>query len=349
MTKKLFLVLGNGFSIDLLTHANLIDELDVINLFNNGSEVRWPGNNTAGFLSYRHCPNLWNLGARPNMTSQESMSLLEDIITCVNVYALRNMTPRASHSEKPNDIYIKAYHELSIYLRSLFSYYNNKVDTISDKLENWPWLNYLKEISTSKEYSEITIVTYNYDIWLERILKELNISHRVSMISGGDFGDNPKIKILKPHGSISFYHTNQQESEFSIPYNRDILSDAVTDNFIVDYDIPVSRCLVNAMIPPAGDSDRFKHTWAGQIKQSVSGLAGQLKNDDDLMFCGLSYWHVDRSEIDDILIKCSPEVNVYLFNPKPNPSFNAVLTSMFNNYVFHTNSNALKGRYEECH
>ncbi|WP_058119979.1 hypothetical protein [Photobacterium kishitanii] len=348
MNKKLFLVLGNGFSIDLLTHANLINELDVINLFNNGSEVYWPGNNTAGFLSYRHCPNLWNLGARPNMTSQESMSLLEDIITCVNVYALRNMTPRASHSDKPNDIYIKAYHELSIYLRTLFSFYNNKIDTITDKLSDWPWLNYLKEVSSSNEYSEIIIVTYNYDIWLERILRELDIPHKVSMIHGGDYGVNPKIKILKPHGSISFYHTTQQVSEFNIPYDREILSDAVTDDFIINYDIPDSRCLVNAMIPPAGDSERFKHTWAGQIKQSVSAFAGKLKSDDDLMFCGLSYWHVDRSEIDDILIKCSSEVNVYLFNPKPNPAFNAVLTSMFSNYVFHTNSNALKGRCKRC-
>ncbi len=350
MSKKLFLVLGNGFSIDLLSHAKLINEIDIVNLFNNGSEVCWPGNETAGFLSYRHCPNLWNLGARPSMSPQESMNLVEEIITCANVYALRKTASRNTDQEKPNDIYIKAYHELSAYLRALFSHYNKKVVTLIDKLNGWPWLEYLKHIASSEEYTEVTIVTYNYDVFLERVLMELGIEHEILLMKKGVFGEslNPKIKILKPHGSISFYHETQHPAEFNILYNRDILSEANSADFSVDYTIPVSQCLVNAIIPPAGDSERFKAGWSGQIKERVSDLAKELNSKDELMFCGLSYWHVDRSEIDDILIKCSSDVNAYLFNPKPNPSFNAVLTSMFSNYVFHTSSNALKGRYETC-
>jgi len=67
--KKLILILGNGLTMDLL--SNLDTEkpnIDLINLFSKGDTVIWPdGNQERGFLSYKHCPSLWNLGARPNM------------------------------------------------------------------------------------------------------------------------------------------------------------------------------------------------------------------------------------------------------------------------------------------
>lgn len=100
------------------------------------------------------------------------------------------------------------------------------------------------------------------------------------------------------------------------------------------------------MIPPAGDSTRMANTWSGQTSQNVILEAGELTANDELMICGISYWHVDRAELDNILVNVDPLVNVYMFNPNPNKSLNAVLTSMFSNYVYHTSSYSLKGRYE---
>jgi hypothetical protein len=346
MGKKLCLVLGNGFTIDLINSAGLTEEIDVLNLFSKGAELPWPETGEAGFLSYKHCPNLWNLGVRPNANKDDVMSLLEDIITCVNVRVLNNKPRVHDGSDKSNDIYIDAYQELTSYLRTLFTHYNSLVQDseLSTKLAGWEWLKFLKRANASAEYDSITIITYNYDIWLERLLIDGGIPFKLSQIDGGSIGVDPKITIIKPHGSISFYHENQSPADYEIRYDKPIPGDAITDNFRVDYTIPLSKCLINALIPPAGDTDRMKQSWSGQIRTAAGGKAKQLNGDDDLMICGISYWHVDRSEIDELITNCSPDINAFMFNPYPNQSMDAVLTSLFKNYVYHNNSVVLSKR-----
>ncbi|MFT6907947.1 MAG: hypothetical protein ACJAS1_004635 [Oleiphilaceae bacterium] len=347
MGKKLCLVLGNGFSIDLIKYAKLELEIDIINLFSKGAEIPWPETGQAGYLSFKHCPNLWNLGARPNMAKNEAMTLLENIITCVNVHVLNNKARIPDGNSKPNDIYMNAYYELTSYLRTLFSHYNSLVPVgeLSDKLIGWVWLDFLKYVNDSDEYDSISIITYNYDTWLERLLIENNIAFKLSLIEGGGHGDAPKITLIKPHGSISFYHKTQSPAEYEVGYGKEIPGQATTDDFETKYDIPLSKCLVNALVPPAGDTVRINQSWSGQIRTSAAGYAKKLTADDELMICGISYWHVDRSEIDELMTNCSPEVNTYLFNPYPNLAMDAVLTSLFKNYVFHNNSSVLKQRF----
>jgi hypothetical protein len=129
MPKKLLVVLGNGFTIDFLRFLNGVEGfghgVDVSNLFKDGASVPWPTTGDPGFLSFKHCPNLWNLGARPNMSTVDSMRLIEDIITCVNVYALNPNKSKIGIKGSPNDIYIYAYKELSSYLKELFVFYDN--------------------------------------------------------------------------------------------------------------------------------------------------------------------------------------------------------------------------------
>ena len=170
MSKKLLLLLGNGFTIDwinhLKEHLKVANEIDVSNFFKHGAEVPWPETGQPGFLSFKHCPNLWNLGIRPNMDNQKAYDLIEDIITCVNVYASH---PKKSELElNKNDLYFSAYLELLAYLRSLFVFYNQKIEDLPDEALEWIWAKYMKKIIDEEIYDEINIVTYNYDIWLER-------------------------------------------------------------------------------------------------------------------------------------------------------------------------------------
>lgn len=76
--KKLVLILGNGLTMDLLTHLeDKKTNIDLSNLFSKGDTVLWPdGKHERGFLSYKHCPSLWNLGARPNMDKQTANELV---------------------------------------------------------------------------------------------------------------------------------------------------------------------------------------------------------------------------------------------------------------------------------
>ena len=344
MPKHLLMVVGNGFTIDFLTHLNFVDQIDVSNLFRFGSCVPWPSDGEPGFLSYKRCPHLWNLGARPNMPLPEAMALIEAIITCVNVFVsapqgARGRTPR-NRDGRPNDLYIFGYKELALYLKHLFVYYDSKISQLPPEAVQWPWAKFLKRVHESHSYDRVTIVDYNYDVWLERVLRQLEVPFAVGEIELEPVGT--KIRILKPHGSISFAHRTVRDREaFAISHNYELLDGAASD-FTVRYDLLAENYLVNALIPPAGESGRFNHTWAGQIRSAAKAAAGVLRREDELLLCGLSYWHVDRAELDELLVICDPATNVKMINPHPLRSMDAVLTSIFDNYISYTSTSVLE-------
>lgn len=137
--KNAFIILGNGFSIDFLQHYETIvdtritDRVDVRNLFRLGDKIGSPWNTKPGFLSYKTCPALWMLGARPGNTAEESTALIEEIITCANMFFDFVNEPgqkekRLEMASQGNDrLYLRAYSELIVYLRHLFSCYDSAI------------------------------------------------------------------------------------------------------------------------------------------------------------------------------------------------------------------------------
>lgn len=342
MAKKVFLVLGNGFSIDFLKHISEFENIDLVNLFRQGSAVPWPVDAIPGFLSFKYCPNLWNLGARPSMTSIEAMALIEDIITCVNVYASRERKDGIGEESKPNYIYLRAYMELLQYLRHLFVFNNKKLIDIPSGAEEWAWFKYLAHASEDVNVERITIVTYNYDIWLERLLQRFGVPFSIGVI-GQEVPDS-KITILKPHGSISFTHKQKIDiSAFNIKQELN-WEDGASGDFDIRYDELDQNYLITALIPPAGESSRFNHSWAKQIREEAKRNVSELDENDELFLCGLSYWHVDRAELDELIVNCDTHVNVVMVNPAPQRSITAVLASVFSNFVTYPSSDLLKER-----
>ena len=332
MSKNYYILLGNGFTIDLINFLSQKKEreINVKNLFSNGELVPWPGNDKPGFLSYRYCPNLWTLGARPNMSDEEAINLIEDIITCANILHRNN--------KKSSNIYIKAYKELVTYLHALFAYYNNILDIDSEDFSDWAWFKFLNKLYNSTDVKKIHIVTFNYDIWLERILKKHNIQFDVSNLED----QQKKVVIYKPHGSISFSHKVKKEKEaFQIRYDSDS-NDGNIDEFSLNYASIDTLNSVNAIIPPAGDSSRLDFKWAKEIRDNAKEIAKSLDKDDELLICGLSYWHVDRLEIDSILTSINPEIEeVKVINPYTPKVFNAIITTLFDKVIFYSNSKPL--------
>lgn len=243
--KKAFIILGNGFTIDFLHYyqkidKTIFDKIDVCNLFHLGDKVSPPWEKRPGFLSYKNCPALWSLGARPNCSFQESTALIEEIITCANMFfdfindgAQKQKRLDLLNSEN-RSLHLKAYSELIVYLRHLFTCYNLSIDdsTLKNFVENedeWGWLDFFKQISIEK-YDSIVFVTYNYDIWLERILQSLNIEFSIAGFSSS----SKKIEIIKPHGSISFVPRNYTDTSYSINYNLDYEGSSI-DQFELKY------------------------------------------------------------------------------------------------------------------
>lgn len=207
-----YIVLGNGFSIDLVQKMEKAEEIDLANLFSKGEHVLYPKTNTRGFLSRKYTPDLWNLGARTYMSYEAATQLVTDVITCANVYNL-SVEKRPNEERDSSNIYIHAYSELSSYLRYLFIYYDSLVSekdlkNIIDEIE---LIHYIKNRVLRQK--KVYIITYNYDVFLERLLKLADIPFSIY-----GFDDSKADVILfKPHGSISFSFKIKIQ-EYS-PYN----------------------------------------------------------------------------------------------------------------------------------
>lgn len=81
------------------------------------------------------------------------------------------------------------------------------------------------------------------------------------------------------------------------------------------------------------------------LREIINDKVTNSGSKDKLIIFGLSYWHVDRAEIDDIITRIDPLVQVVLINPNPPTSLDAVLTSVFQNYIHYTKSEHLENSY----
>lgn len=322
----------------MLSHINKTESIDVINLFSKGNNVPWPADDSPGFLSYMHCQNLWNLGARPHMTSDEAKALIENVITCANMSAHSN--------RQDNNIYTNAYKELTMYLRHLFVYYDSLVtnEELETGIQQWGWFHYLKWLNDKADVEKVVFVTYNYDIWLERILTIAGIDFDIANAGPEADRGSARFSIIKPHGSISFTHEKVlPKSSFQIKHEKslmELLEGKVTE-FKIRYTDLEANYPINPIIPPAGDSGRINCVWAKVLRDKAVEVAESLYEDSEVILCGISYWHVDRAEMDQILTSIEPNVTVKLINPKPPATLNAVLSTLFSNYLHYTSSSTL--------
>ena len=339
-TKKVCIVLGNGFTIDFLNYISkdkkeIWDEIDVSNLFSHGALLKWPSNKNPGFLSKKNTPNLWDLGARPYMNKNDTMELIEKIVTSVNVYALKGENV-INEGQK----YLLAYKELTSYLKYLFIHFNDKIDAIPDDINIWAWASFFIKLQNSSDVDEVIIITYNYDIWLERVLHKINIEFDLPMRAGGSYSN--KFKIFKPHGSISFKHKiDLPLSSFNINY-----SNLKTECSVSDMDIKyVDLCTNNPaifLIPPAGDVNRTRDEWNTMLRKLYEPKIKNLNSNDLLVISGISYWHVDRAELDNILTAPSADIDLININPYMDKYFESVINSIFKNYIHFDSSVILK-------
>ncbi len=320
----------------MINSLNRSDDIDLINLFKKGAEVPWPGSDHNGFLSYKYCKALWTLGVRTTMSNEQSIKIIEDIITCINVYNLsRFHNPGKVNIDK--NLYIKAYGELTTYLRYLFVYYNSLISNEELQDVDNPFINYLLHVESN--YDEIIIITYNYDIWLERILLLKSIPF---CVEGIEEHKDEKIKIIKPHGSISFSFSVKANGPFTIKYSE--LDDLTQDIslFELKYELQNDYPILNAIIPPAGDSGRYSMGWIKTLHEIIVNKLTLSQEKDKLIIFGVSYSHVDRQEIDQIIIKINPNIDVIYIDPAPPTCFDSVLTSLFKNYLHFSRFNLME-------
>lgn len=328
---KYLLVLGNGFSMDLLNHIGKLNDYPLNNLFSFGDKLCWPENGSNAFISFRNTPNLWLLGVRSNNPVGRNSQIVENIITCANAIYTKNPKDRFVDFNIKGDIYINAYKELVCFLKYLFVHFDQGVEITEEALFDWPWARMLKKLARDEEVEEVCIITFNYDLWMERVLDVLNIEYRTAVIENGGAG---KFVIVKPHGSISFVHNKSSDiSNFNINYNYEVeILEGEAHDFTWRMTDLFCHSPITPLIPPAGDSGRFNVTWAGKLREKAKQTSDSLEAGDRVVICGLSYWYVDRREIDEILLHLNNKCEIAYINPNPPEALDAVLTSLFCNY-----------------
>lgn len=323
------MILGNGFSINLVQKLGLEKEINLQNLFAKGDEVQWPGDKGGGFLSKKYCNNLWTLGARTTMSNVEANQFIVDLITCYNVYNTARILTSSFRVENDN-IYKEAHNELSTYLKHLFIYYNSKVsDGILKKIPEMPVVDLIR--NERAKGTNIVIITYNYDVFLERLLKLNGIAFGVY---GFSRSMKDKVRVLKPHGSISFVSKklNPIGKKFDIKDTFNSMEMPITE-LKLDYLLKDDRSLINAIIPPAGDANRLAIGWTKYLRTKLKQEIEFSTPEDELIIYGLSYDYVDRIEIDEILTTINSEIEVKYVNPYPSRTLEMVLGSIFKNYI----------------
>ncbi|MCW0207099.1 MAG: hypothetical protein OJK14_08360 [Achromobacter sp.] len=333
---KILLIAGNGLSTAILNQGP-VDSVDLSNLFAKGGNVSWPATGRPGFLSYEHCPNLWALGARQTISAKDSYEIIEQIITAVNACCL------AEPSSLDDGIYIRAYRELVSYLRYLFVHYDHELlkANFYDGEKILEPIDWLLDAVSDVDVTDIDVVSFNYDAFLERILHKRDIQFSIPLL---DERVGCKLRIHKPHGSITFCgKVPIENSAFTISHGGAFhFAEGGLDELQVQYCDLDKHFPRVGILPPAGESERYSHRWIRQIWDAAIGAAKSLTENDLVVIYGLSYWHVDRKEVDMLLGEISRKARVVSVNPRPNAHFEAVCCSLFRSYHSHIGSGQLK-------
>lgn len=332
---RLLVIAGNGLSISML-RQHPIDGIDLSNLFAAGGDVSWPATGKPGFLSYEHCPNLWALGARQTISAEIAYEVIEQTITAVNACCL------ADPSSLEDGIYIRAYKELVAYLRYLFVHYDTELQSnkFFDEASIFEPIDWLLDAAAEPTVTDIDVVSFNYDAFLERCLQKKAVAFSVPLLA--EIAGS-KVRIHKPHGSITFCGKKPiDKSAFAINHGSGRFTEGGIAELEVRYDGLDGHFPLVGILPPAGESERYRHRWIRQIWDKAIEAAKSLQENDLVVLYGLSYWHVDRKEIDMLLGDVSRRARVISINPSPNQNFEAVCCSLFRSYHSYGNSKQLK-------
>ena len=270
------------------------------------------------------------------------MQIVENVITCANAIQMKKRETQSTAHASVGDVYLNAYKELVSFLKFLFIQFDQEITITNEGLSRWHWADLLKGLDEDENVGQVDIITFNYDLWMERVLEALNIDYKTTVIENVGGG---KFSITKPHGSISFVHSKSRDvTNFNINYSNEIaILEGVENDFTLEMDNLKQHSPITPLIPPAGDSSRYKLTWAGKLKAEAESKAKAIEEGDKVILCGLSYWHVDRHEIDEILLNLTSQCELAFINPNPPEALDAVLISLFKNYEHYVSAERYAG------
>lgn len=327
------LIVGNGFTLDATKHCNL----DIS-----------PNN-----------PWSWDI-ASPYDKTKPLIDLFPrlkehlkgfDNLSALGVYGAIRSVVFETYSEpvfKPNEtatnndyIHLEACH----YLRFSYAWFSEQLSTSC--LSNWQWVYWLKNNTIHLE----TILSYNYDTVLEKILRMCSIgkvygSSRQNPFIGNGFvplepeiywdekkGDIKVVHIAKPHGSCNFTGVGHRQVTDSDGIKKPLypIEDIfmLRDNTIKvlsDSEIYTPTHTADLVLPGEWPCWNKKQStavaWASEQK---SHFINESRHADILVVAGFGFSEPDREEFSEIVERLPTFNKVIVINPNPPQELNACL------------------------
>lgn len=290
---KIFLIVGNGLSIDLCQHLKL--EIDPSYPFS--FDVPYPFDNKGKLVDrLTHLQGL--LESRHGKTDYE---LIHSFVEHSN---LDEKADQWTHCQ------------LRYYLSLAYSHLNSVVWDLWQ--QGWKWTTWI-----NRYYDRIVgVVSINYDLVLETVFEQLSIKY---YRLGSPEEDSPYgIPVFKPHGSCDF---DIGEGFIGVPpesrlYILTFLNDGIIDgrgrvSIVPRQELCIPRIEADIVLP-FEYSPQVGLKWVQQGYETIRRIA---KTVDTCIIVGISYQKCDIREIDDIIEAIPRNVAIVLVDPKPNKIF----------------------------
>lgn len=256
--------------------------------------------------------------------------------------------PPVAPNEHPIDqdhIHMEACH----FLRLAYAWLSEQFD--SEVLRSWQWYEWLNRHGPDVE----TILSYNYDLVLERTLRIARLGKvygwtRQNPIFGSGLslepseiyvdeldGDRRVIHIAKPHGSCNFSGWARREISDEhgrrplYPIETLLLRDStlrVLDDLEIHNATHTADLVLPGEWPCWGASESTRVEWAVKHKEF---FVNESRSAQKLLLVGFGYGEPDRPEFDALVGRIDHFEEVHVVHPEMNPpnELMAVLETKF--------------------
>jgi hypothetical protein len=279
-TPRTALVVGNGLTLSLRAHAH-----PMLDAWNPSEPLKWCA--ASGQPLLQHFPRFAD-------------ALGDTLSTDTDFARLQQVAAKAART--PNFVATELRHFLAL----AYSVFDTRVAAVPRRdLLSWGWSKYFDVIRDGLEI----VVSFNYDLVLERVFDELRIPFRRFGLTDERHG----VPILKPHGSIDFESARSLglTPTWPITIETDLVDAPLMRLSAPDRE--QARCHPE-LVPPNEASRIANFQWVAPGFEKFRARADAL---DQIILLGHSYADVDRPEIDRLLSYVTTQSRVVIANRTP--------------------------------
>ena len=330
---QLVLMIGNGFSVDLVYHLGIRDRVITNPLIPQPETTLYtPIESDDPFPEQP----LWNRNLFPELWAEwERKPPDKDFSWLCEHLASRGPINFSTEPRTYSFFCREAGYQLRAYLWNLFRVQDNIhwAALTSKTYHGWAWGKVLAQLVS---FYRVTVISFNYDVNIERFLEQ-GLACRV--IAPGDrcmealtTADPFSVLVLKPHGSIGLYSAADlylggvKWLHFNIAWNCSAF----------EFAQPVTRFPLDRypslpdIVPPGHPGDHLANPQM-DVTQAIKWV---MERCDAFVLCGLSAARPDTDEVRSYLSSLRPETPAFHIDMNPSVPAAGLLQKVTTRYKF---------------